>query len=337
MTNPSYTLTEKSLNLIAQISEVVGQLNGSGEYQRNLHMRKTNRIRSIHSSLAIEANSLTPEQVTDIIDGKRVLGNPREIKEVKNAYEAYEHMLEFDPYSIDDLLAAHKYMAQDLVKYPGKFRSDNIGVYNGSKLLHPGARPEFVFGLVKELLNWAKNTETHPLIVSCIVHFELEIIHPFEDGNGRIGRLWQTLIMSKWRELFAWLPIETIVYENQQRYYYALSSSNAKVDSTDFVEFMLEAILTSLQELPVSKITDIITDIITDKLSKTELQFLESILGYMQNNTWITNYRAQLLTNKSTESVKKYFEKFVKLGIFESIGENKGRKYRLAFETGGAK
>jgi Fic family protein len=161
------------------------------------------------------------------------------------------------------------------------------------------------------------------------VHFEIEFIHPFIDGNGRIGRLWQTLILSKWNELFAWLPVETVVYENQQAYYDALAISQKSGDSVSFIEFMLNAILQALEELPSKKITDIFTDINTDKLSKAELEFLEQIAGSLDKNGEMTNYRAQLLTNKSDISVKKYLAKFVELGLLQVEGKNKGRKYKI--------
>jgi Fic family protein len=292
-----------------------------------LYLRKVNRIRSIHSSLAIEANTLSVEQVTDIINGKRVLGKPSEIREVKNAYRAYEHLLEYDPYSVDDLLKAHKYMTDRLIDSAGHYRSRGVGVWSGDNLMHAGAHQDFVPKLVTDLLSWARKTDVHPLIKSTIVHFEIEFIHPFADGNGRTGRLWQTLILSEWNELFAWIPIETVVYENQDGYYEALKTSERSTDSGVFIEFMLGAIYQALSELPIHKITDIFTDIDTDKLSKTELEFLEQIAGFIDKNGEITNYRARLLTNKSAESVKKYLAQFVELGLLDAIGENKGRKY----------
>jgi len=294
-----------------------------------LRLRKINRLRSIQSSLAIENNTLTLGQVTDIIEGKRVLGLPHEIQEVKNAYQAYEHLLEYDPYKVKDFLKAHQFMTTQLVKEAGHFRSQGVGVFEGSKLIHAGASYQFVPQFVTDLFAWAKKTDVHPLIKSSIVHFEIEFIHPFIDGNGRIGRLWQTLILSKWNELFAWLPVETVVYENQQGYYDALAISQKSGDSESFIEFMLNAILQALEELPARKITDIFTDINTDKLSKVELEFLEQIAGYLDKNGEITNYRAQLLTNKSDVSVKKYFAKFVELGLLEVEGKNKGRKYKI--------
>jgi len=326
---PTYTVTPKTLDLTAKIAEIVGELQGSGEYARNLRLRKANRLRSIQSSAAIEGNTLTLNQVTDIINGKRVLAKPTEIQEIKNAYEAYKHLLEFDPYSEKDFLRAHKYMTEQLIDSSGHFRSAGVGVFDGDALIHAGANQKFVPKLIADLFTWAKTTDLHPLIKSSIVHFEIEFIHPFMDGNGRIGRLWQTLILSEWNELFAWLPIETVVHENQQGYYDALVISGNSADSGIFIEFMLDAIYQALNELPVHKVTDIFPDINTDKLSKSELEFLEQIAGYLERNGEITNYRAQLLTNKSPASVKKYLVKFSHMGLLEAFGENKGRKYRI--------
>ena len=329
MNIPIYTVSTKAIDFVAQIAEKVGELKGSGEYSRNLRLRKINRLRSIHSSLAIENNTLTLGQVTDIIEGKRVLGLPHEIQEVKNAYQTYEHLPEYDPFKVKDFLKAHQFLTTQLVKEAGHFRSQGVGVFEGSKLIHAGANYQFVPQLVTDLFTWAKKTNIHPLIKSSIVHLEIEFIHPFIDGNGRIGRLWQTLILSKWNELFAWLPVETVVYENQQGYYEALAISQKAGDSETFIEFILNSILQALEELPVRKITDIFTDINTDKLSKVELEFLEQIAGYMDRNGEITNYRAQLLTNKSDISVKKYLAKFAEIGLLQVEGKNKGRKYKI--------
>jgi Fic family protein len=329
MNTPTYTISLKAIDFVARIAEKVGELKGSGEYSRNLRLRKINRLRSIHSSLAIENNTLTLGQVTDIIEGKRVLGLPHEIEEVKNAYQAYEYLLEYNPYNVKDFLKVQQFMTRELVKDAGHFRSQGVGVFDGTKLVHAGASYQFVPQLVSDLFTWAKKTDIHPLVKSSIVHFEIEFIHPFIDGNGRIGRLWQTLILSQWNELFAWLPVETVVYENQQGYYDALAVAQKTADSEVFIEFMLNAILQALEELPTREIIDIFTDINTDKLTKTELEFLEQIAGYLEKNDEITNYRAQLLTNKSDISVKKYFARFVELEILRVEGKNKGRKYLI--------
>ena len=326
---PAYTISAKAIDLVARIAEKIGEIRASGEYSRNLRLRKVNRIRSIQSSLAIENNTLSLEQVTDIIEGKRVSGLPHEIQEVRNACLAYEKLLDYDPYEVKDFLAAHYLMTVDLVKDAGHFRSQNVGVFAGARLVHPGANYKFVPQLITELFAWAKKADIHPLVKSSIVHFEIEFIHPFMDGNGRIGRLWQTLILSKWNELFAWLPLETFVHEKQQGYYDALEESGKAGDSQVFIEFMLDAVLLALEEIPSRKITDIFTDIITDKLTRAEMEFLEQIAGYLDKNGEITNYRAQLLTNKSDISVKKYFAKFVEIGLLQVEGKNKGRKYKI--------
>jgi len=329
MSNPTYTISLKAIDLVARIAEKIGEIRGSGEYNSNLRLRKINRLRSIQSSLAIENNTLTLGQVTDIIEGKKVLGSPHEIQEVKNAYQAYEYLFEYDPYKVKDFLKAHQLITTNLVKDAGHFRSQGVGIFSGTQLIHAGANYQFVPQLITDLFAWAKKTDLHPLIKSSIIHFEIEFIHPFLDGNGRIGRLWQTLILAKWNELFAWLPVETVVCENQSEYYVALQVSGKTANSEVFIEFMLNAILQALEELPNKKITDIFTDINTDKLSKSELEFLEQIAGYIDRNGEITNYRAQLLTNKSDISVKKYLAKFAEIGLLEIEGNNKGRKYKI--------
>jgi Fic family protein len=325
---PVYTISAKTIDLVARIAEKLGELRTSGEYNRNLRLRKINRLRSIQSSLAIENNTLSLEQVTDIIDGKKVLGFPHEIQEVKNAHQAYEYLFKYDPYQVKDFLKAHKLMTAGLVKDAGHFRSHGVGVFEGARLIHAGAGYQFVPQLIADLFAWAKKSDMHPLIKSSVVHFEIEFIHPFMDGNGRIGRLWQTLILSRWNELFAWLPLETIVHENQREYYDALRAAGKTAGSEVFIEFMLNAVLRALEELPCGKITDIFTDINTDKLSKAELEFLEQIAAYLYKNGEITNYRARQLTNKSDISVKKYLAKFAEIGLLQIEGKNKGRKYR---------
>ena len=192
----NFQITEKMLGLVHNIA---GLLTKYSIEKRPLLLRKENRIRSIQSSLAIENNSLTLEQVTDIIEGRRVLGPPKDIHEVQNAYEAYERVFSMDPYSVEDFLEAHHLLTHGLVKHPGQFRLSDVGIYDASgRVVHVGARPQFVPSLVEELFSWAKNSDLLALVKSCLVHFELEIIHPFEDGNGRMGRLWQSLILSRW-------------------------------------------------------------------------------------------------------------------------------------------
>jgi Fic family protein len=245
---PPFTLTSAILSLVADIAAEVGRLGpltGAGNIPM---LRRGNRIRSIHASLAIENNTLDLSQVTAVIEGKRVLGPPREIQEVKNAFAAYEAMPEWNPASMKDLLAAHRLMLHGLLDSPGKFRASAVGVAKGNHVVHlapPAARvPE----LVKNLLAWLKRTDTHPLVSSAVVHYELEFIHPFVDGNGRLGRLWQTLILSRWQPLFAWLPVETVIRDRQADYYRVLAASDKAGQSTAFIEFSLAALLTALRD-----------------------------------------------------------------------------------------
>lgn len=242
-------MPEEITNLIVEIGEYAGSITTYESLHPNPVLRRENRIRSIHSSLAIEANSLSLDQVTDVIEGKRVLGPPQDIQEVKNAYDAYDQAMKMDPCSIKDLLKAHKIMMSGLVKEAGLFRSSNVGVYAGTQLIHAGTPANYVPELMNQLFRWLKTTKYHPLVKSCIFHYEFEFIHPFADGNGRTGRLWQTLILYKWKGFFAWLPVETLVHENQDDYYKAIQLSNNAGESTIFVEFMLRMIRGALKEL----------------------------------------------------------------------------------------
>ena len=215
----------------------------------NPKLRRENRIKTIHSSLAIENNSLSLNQVTAIINGKRILGEPREIQEVKNAFEAYERLLSFDPYSAKDLLTAHHTLMNELVREAGMFRSGGVGVYKGEQLIHMAPPANMVQELVGNLLTWVKTSKVHPLVKSCVFHYEFEFIHPFADGNGRMGRMWNTLLLYKWKPVFAWLPIETLIRERQDAYYDALG----KADATPFVEFLLSVIYDTLHEISQSQ------------------------------------------------------------------------------------
>ena len=246
---PPFRMTEEITNLIVEIGQYVGSITTYESMHRNPVLRREIRIKSIYSSLAIEQNTLSLDQVSDVINGKRVLGPPEDIREVKNAYEAYEHVSELDPYSVKNLLYAHKLMTEGLVKEAGRFRSGNVGVYAGDRLIHAGTPARYVPDLISQLMAWLKESKYHPLVKSCIFHYEFEFIHPFTDGNGRTGRLWQSLILRKWNDLFAWLPVETLVHENQEEYYRVLQKADNAGDSTEFVEFMLGMIRNALKEL----------------------------------------------------------------------------------------
>lgn len=237
------------IDYVAEIAELLGKLNVTDALSSNPTLRRSNRIRTIHGSLAIEQNTLSLEQVTAVLNGKHVLAPPKDIAEVKNAYEIYERLDELDPYSVDDLLTAHGIMTRGLVEESGMFRTRPVGVVDSDgHVLHFGTLPQYVPDLVMELLDWAKTSEVHMLIRSCVFHYELELIHPFADGNGRVGRLWHTLLLSKWNPAFAWLPVESIIHDRQQEYYDAINASNDAGESTVFIEFMMSAIKASLMD-----------------------------------------------------------------------------------------
>ena len=248
---PPFHMTDRITNLVAEISEQIGRIKVLSHGNLNPHLRKGNRIRTIHSSLAIEHNSLALEQVTAIVDGRHILGNPNEIREVKNAYDAYEMELSLDPYSVSDLLKAHRVMMEGLIPENGKFRSGGVGIFDGDVVVHMAPPARLVPGEIEDLFAWYRSSEIHPLIRSAIFHYEFEFIHPFADGNGRMGRMWHSLLLGKWNELFYWLPIEELIRSRQQEYYDALGKSDREADSSAFVELMLEIILDTLKETSV--------------------------------------------------------------------------------------
>lgn len=276
---PPFHVTDKMILLIAEISEQVGRMAVQQERTINPHLRRENRIRTIHSSLAIEHNSLSLEQVTAILDGKRVLGNPNEIKEVQNAYEAYGLMLGLNPLSVDDLLKAHKLMMNGLVLENGRFRSGGVGVFEGEALIHMALPAQFVPEHIQNLLIWYEQSELHPLIKSAVFHYEFEFIHPFVDGNGRLGRMWHSLLLGKWKELFFWLPMEELIQSRQKEYYEALGAADMQADSAGFVELMLEIIRDSLLEITVvGSSSDQDSDQVNDQ-DETCVKRLLAILG----------------------------------------------------------
>ena len=237
---PPFEITMSMLEQVAEIAELVGRISVSSTLSTNPMLRRTNRIRSVYSSLAIEQNTLSLEQVTAVLNGKRVLAPPKDIAEVKNAYGIYEMMDSLDPYSVEDLLNAHAVMTRGLTEESGCFRTGSVGVVDqNGNILHFGALPDYAPGLTKELLDWVKNCEIHMLIKSCVFHYELELIHPFADGNGRMGRLWHTMLLTRWKPVFAWLPVESMIHDRQEQYYAAINQSNFDGESTAFIEFML--------------------------------------------------------------------------------------------------
>lgn len=255
---PPFSITNKILSYVSSISEKIGHITTTSNLESKPHLRKNNRIRSIHSSLKIEANSLTLGQVRDVINGKSVLGEQKEIQEVKNAYAAYERLSEIDPYNIQHLKQFHGIMTKFLVEESGKFRSGEEGVFNGDQCIFMAPLAQFVPQLMNELFDWMKEAQNtvHPLILSSVFHYEFVFIHPFSDGNGRMARLWQTAILSKWKSIFEYIPVESQIEKFQAEYYEAISQCHIAGESTIFIQFMLSQI---------DKILDDISALVSEK------------------------------------------------------------------------
>lgn len=248
---PPFERNNRIDELCMEIAELVGMVSPQAELVKSPILHRKLRIRTIHSSLMIEGNGLDESAVTAILDGKRVLGDAHDILEVENARRAYNLIPELDPYSLNDLLKCHQVMMDGLVGEAGRFRSGNVGVFDGDVLIHAGTPAAYVPEVMADIFGWLKRTDMHPLLSSCVFHFEFEFAHPFADGNGRTGRLWHTLLLSRWRPVLGWLPVESTIRERQKGYYAALAKSDAAGSSEAFVEFMLEAIRDTL--LPYAK------------------------------------------------------------------------------------
>jgi Fic family protein len=321
MYTPPFTITDEILQLVSEISEHIGALNVMlGERKPSPMLRKENQIKTIHSSLAIEHNSLSLQQVTDVIDGKHVLGAPNEIQEVKNALQAYQLMQQLDAFEEADLLRAHGLMMADLVDGAGKYRQAGVGVFDNDKCIHVAPPAERVPHLMGDLFEWLKQTKAHPLISSCVFHYEFEFIHPFMDGNGRMGRYWQTLLLSQWKGIFAWIPVETMVKKYQEQYYKAIAQSDARGDSTVFITFMLRCILETIKQ------EQIVTDKITDKVAdKSE----DKVLALIRNNASITIPAMMRQLAMSDSGVRKILRKLQNEGRLRRVGANKNGHWEI--------
>ena len=306
---PPFEITEAALSDVMEISELVGKISSTQNLSTSPILRRQNRIRTIYSSLAIEQNTLSLEQVTAVLSGKRVLAPPKDIAEVKNAYEIYDHLAELNPYSMDDLLLAHRTMMQGLVREAGEFRSRPVGVVdNKGNVLHFGTLPQYVPSLMEELIQWTENSPFPLLIKSCVFHYEFEVIHPFADGNGRIGRLWHTLLLSKCNPVFAWLPVESIIHDHQQEYYDAINASNDAGESTAFIEFMLSVIKASL--IDAIHTSDTMS---AGKMDKKTLRW-QKIEQFLQTHEYIMNADVRELCGVSAATANRILANFASDG-----------------------
>ncbi|NDD46285.1 MAG: Fic family protein [Synechococcaceae bacterium WB9_4xB_025] len=245
---PPLPLSQALLHQVGSICSALGRWSAREEAAPSPRLRRNNRIHSIQASLAIERNSLSVEQVSAILEGKPVIGPARDIQEVRNAIAAYEALPRWNPSECDHLLEAHGLLMAGLIDHPGRFRRGGVGIYRGTDLVHMAPPAARVPALIDDLLSWLATSDWHPLLTSSVVHYELEFIHPFADGNGRLGRLWQTLILSRWQPLLAWLPIEEVVRNQQEAYYESLGQADQAGDLTPFASFMLSAINAALEQ-----------------------------------------------------------------------------------------
>jgi len=325
---PPYTITEKAADYLAKIAETVTRLELGTKFMRDIQLHRENRLRTIHSSLAIEGNTLSLDEVTAVIEGKVVAGRQEEIKEVKNAYEAYDKVMTFDPYSIDDFLTAHKLVTQGLLKESGTFRSGDVGVFDGGKAVHIGARPRFVPQLMADLFRWAKESELHPVLKSAILHYEIETIHPFADGNGRMGRLWQTLLLAKWNVIFAWIPMESVLYLNRPQYYQAIENARKVNDSGVFIEFTLSMIFDVVAEQEKHQVKH-------QEKHQVDLRDaqLAALKALENNNLSRKEIFAAIGMNGDSRAFKRHIEPLLTKGLVEMTVPDKPnsrlQKYRL--------
>lgn len=319
---PPFQITSRALNQVAQISELLGRWSVSADASLAPQLRRDNRIRTIQASLAIENNSLSLEQVTAVLAGKRVLGQPREIQEVRNAFVAYEHMADWQPGSREDLLSAHGLLMAGLMDAPGRLRRGGVGIFRGDKAVHMAPPASRVGALIDQLLGWLDRTDVHPLIASCVFHYEFEFIHPFADGNGRMGRLWQTLILGRWQPMLAYLPVETVIRSQQQDYYAALAASDRASDATPFVEFMLQALHAAMSEAVVAGMPATVSGKMSGKVSG-------KILAAVRGNPAITIPELAELTGVSTRTIERHLQKLQEQGRLRRIGPAKGGHWEL--------
>ena len=321
---PPFEITNTMIHEVAEIAELVGKLTFTNQLSANPTLRRTNRIRTIHGSLTIEQNTLSLEQVTAVLNGKQVLAPPKDIAEVKNAYEIYERLDELDPYSADDLLVAHGIMTRGLVEESGVFRSRPVGVVDQEgHVLHFGTLPQYVPDLVMELLDWIQDSDIHMLIRSCVFHYELELIHPFADGNGRISRLWHTLLLSKWNPSFAWLPVESMIHARQPEYYAAINASNDDGESTVFIEFMLSTIKASLIDAINTS-----AEMSDGPMDKTTMRW-KQIEKFLETHEFIMNADVRPLCNVSSATANRILAGLVTEGKLIKYREGGHWAYRF--------
>lgn len=325
---PPFTITNSILSHVASVSEKVGRITVMSSMENKPHLRKNNRIKSIHSSLKIEANSLSLSQVRDVINGKLVLGEAKEIQEVKNAYNAYEKIAEIDPYSIEELKKFHGIMTKYIVEESGDFRSGEEGVFNGEECIFMAPPARFVPQLMNELFGWMKEEvkdQMHPLILSSVFHYEFVFIHPFTDGNGRMARLWHTAILAKWNPIFEYIPIESQIEKFQEDYYDVIAKCHVAGESTVFIEFMLTQINNILEEL-LNQMTNSATDdaILDADGANHDADNMEGrLLSGLKQNPYITQTDLAKELSLSRRTVQRIMKELMNDGKIKRVGSTR--------------
>lgn len=308
---PPYTITSKILKLSTQISEELTKFQFNKIAKTSLMLRKKNRIKTLAGTLEIEGNFIGEEKITAILDGKKVLGTVKELAEVQGAIKAYEKLDEYRFDNLEDLLHAHKILMKEILTSAGSFRNINVKVGE-----HIAPQPHMVNDLMVKLFSWLKDSDEHMLLKSCIFHYEFEFIHPFSDGNGRIGRLWQSVILNSFNPIFSLLPTESIVRDHQEHYYNAIESSTAKGESTPFIEFMLEMILKSMQNTLQSD-------------QKSNYKSDQKILSLIKENSTITIRELMEILSMSESGVKKVIKKLKDEGTLHRVGSLKSGHWEV--------
>lgn len=319
-TTPPFTITTDILNSVADISEQVGQLQASGQ-NASPQLRKQNRIKTITGTLAIEGNTLSEEQITALIEGKPVLGSTRELAEVAGTIAAYEALADFKAHNISDLLAAHGLMMADVLTKAGQFRQGAVGIHKGGQVHHVAPPAHQVSGLMADLMHWVQQAKDHPLITSCVFHYELEFIHPFADGNGRMGRLWQTLILSQWNPLFLSLPLESLIKDHQTQYYQALEQADEQADSTVFIQFMLNTIAQTLVQN--ASVSAPINAPVNTSVNISGLKTPDAIMVLLQHNPRLTRQQLADIIGKDLRTIGRAISQLQKMKQLKRLGSAK--------------
>lgn len=319
---PPFQLDHAMLSRVAEIAEWLGRWKQASRDALVPRLRRGHRIRSIQASLAIEQNSLSVEQVTAVLEGKPVLGLPREIQEVRNAFAAYEALPKWHPARLEDLLAAHRVLLRGLADDAGQWRRGGVGIYQGQHLVHMAPPPSQVPRLMDELLDWLDHTDAHPLIASSALHYELEFIHPFSDGNGRVGRLWQTLILSRWQPMLAYLPVETVIKSRQDDYYRVLGEADQTGNCSGFILLMLDAIAEALQQAIASETP-------VESPVKTRVKTPEQMVKILREHPGLTLADVAARLGKSTSAVERAARKLREEGCLRYVGPQKGGHWEV--------